>query len=67
MPLALQNPISKWKLDFGVDETSKKLLSLNLVLQRDFIVLRDFGWYYEILRLRRFELCRCDRERACLR
>ncbi len=28
----------------------------DLVLQRDFTVLRDFGWYYETLRLGRFEL-----------
>lgn len=27
-----------------------------LIVQRDFIVLRDFGWYYETLRIRRFEL-----------
>ena len=38
-----------------------------LVLQRDFKVLRDFGYYYEILRLRQFELCRWDRERVRLR
>jgi hypothetical protein len=29
---------------------------LLLVVQRDFMVLRDFGWYYETLRLQRFEL-----------
>jgi hypothetical protein len=40
---------------------------LMLVLQRDFAVLRDFGWYYETLRLRRFEICRCDCERVRLR
>ncbi len=28
----------------------------SLVVQRDFIVLRDFGWYYETLRLQRFEV-----------
>ncbi len=28
----------------------------SLILQRDFNVLRDFGRYYETLRLRRFEL-----------
>ena len=38
-----------------------------LVLQRDFRVLRDFGYYYETLRLRRFEPGRGDRERVRLR
>jgi hypothetical protein len=31
------------------------------------MVLRDFGWYYEILRLRRFELGLYDREQVRLR
>ena len=43
------------------------LNNFNLVVQRDFIVLRDFGWYYETLRLGRFELGLCDRERVRLR
>jgi hypothetical protein len=40
---------------------------VSLVLQRDFILQRDFGYYYEILRLRRLEPCGCDGQRVRLR
>lgn len=38
-----------------------------IVVQRDFMVLRDFGWHYETLRLRRSELRLGERERVRLR
>ena len=49
------------------DKRTVSLTIQELVVQRDFIVLRDFGWYYETLRLRRFELGLSERERVCLR
>ena len=47
----------------------KKIESLAdyLIVQRDFMVLRDFGWYYETLRFQRFEFGLCKREGVCLR
>ena len=38
-----------------------------LVLQRDFILLRDFDPYYETLPLRGFSVCGCNLERVRLR
>ena len=38
----------------------------SLVLQRDFILQRNFGYYYETLRLRRFVVRFCKQERVRL-
>ena len=38
-----------------------------LILQRDFILLRDFDPYYETLPLRGFSVCGCNLERVRLR
>ena len=51
----------------GIAGTIIGVLGIVLVLQRDFRVLRDFGYYYETLRLRRLELGCGDRERVRLR
>ena len=60
-------PGDPWQegLEDALDEC--QTFAVFLVVQRDFIVLRDFGWYYETLRLGRFELGLCDRERVRLR
>jgi len=46
---------------------NKQLTRAELVLQRDFILLRDFDPYYETLPLRGFSVCGCNLERVRLR
>ena len=50
-----------------VDQGFLSLTKAWLIVQRDFMVLRDFGWHYETLRLRRSELRLGERERVRLR
>ena len=65
----IRNPIQR---DQGGQKVLKGKLAILivgvvLVVQRDFMVLRDFGWHYETLRLRRSELRLGERERVRLR
>jgi len=54
-------------INIPIQFLDEKCFEARLIVQRDFMVLRDFGWYYETLHLRRFELYLCDRERVRLR
>jgi RHS repeat-associated protein len=69
-PLLMLDPIgggTYWWHESESPEFSQGTFPFSLVLQRDFAVLRDFSYYYEILRLGCFELWWCDCERVFLR
>ena len=54
-------PVLTFKISMAV-----AIFEFFLILQRDFVLLRDFGYYYETLPLRRFEVRRCSCERVRL-
>ena len=43
-----------------------RVIRIRLILQRDFVLLRDFGYYNETLPLRWFKVRRCNCERVRL-